>query len=128
MKQRIGSMLPDDVPVGDINVVFCTLYNLLAEKLEQEPNKGIIVCKGKPNARKVKWAEVMKMAHAMEDFFIFRQQRTGCRECGICEHWKSVSQASPHMGKCLKRGDEPVHIMSSCRKFKQKGVLNNEFC
>ena len=117
MKQKIDTMLPPDAPVSDLNVVFCALYNLLYEKIEAEPNKGIVVSKGNPNQRKVTWKEVMLMAHTMEDFFIFRKQRTGCRECQLCKHWVSVSQSSPHMGKCKKTGVELVHAFSSCKKF-----------
>ena len=117
MKQKIGTMLPPDAQVSDLNVVFCALYNLLYEKIEAEPNKGIVVSKGNHNQRKATWKEVMLIAHAMEDFFTFRKQRTGCRECQMCEHWTSVSQASPHMGKCKKTGVEPVHAFSSCKKF-----------
>lgn len=119
MKQKIGTMLPPDAPVSDLNVVFCALYNLLYEKIETEPNKGIVVSKGNPNQRKATWKEVMIMAHALEDFFIFRKQRTGCRECQLCKHWASVSQASPHMGRCEKTGVELVHAFSSCKKFSQ---------
>lgn len=117
MKQKIGTMLPPDAPVSDLNVVFCALYNLLYEKIETEPNKGIVVSKGNPNQRKATWKEIMIMAHALEDFFTFRKQRTGCRECQLCEYWTSVSQASPHMGKCKKTGVELVHAFSSCKKF-----------
>lgn len=117
MKQRIGTMLPPDEAVSDLNVVFCALYNLLAEKLEEEPKKGIVVSKGRPNQRKVTWGEVMIMAHALEDFFTFRKMRTGCRECQRCKSWKPISQASPHMGHCSKHKKEPVHAFSSCRKF-----------
>lgn len=117
MKQKIGTMLPPDAQVSDLSVVFCALYNLLYEKIETEPNKGIVVSKGNPNQRKATWQEIMIMAHALEDFFIFRKQRIGCRECQLCEHWSSVSQASPHMGKCKKTGVELVHAFSSCKKF-----------
>ena len=120
MKQKIRSMLSPEESVSDLNLVFCALYNLLYEKIETEPNKGIVVCKGKPNQRRVTWPEVMKMAHAVEDFFIFRKQRTGGRECQLCEHWASVSQASPHMGRCKKTGVELVHAFSSCRRFYAK--------
>ena len=118
MKQKIGSMLPPDEPVSDIDVVFCALYNLLYERLESEPNKGIVVCKGQPNQRKVSWQKVMVMAHALEDFFIFRKMRTGGKPCKQCKYWQSVSKASPHMGKCNKRGEMPVHAFSTCKKFK----------
>lgn len=118
MKQKIGTLLPPNEPVSDLNVVFCALYNLLYEKIETEPNKGIVVSKGSPNQRKVTWREVIIMAHAMEDFFTFRRSRTGFRECQLCEYWESISQASPHMGRCNKRKQEPVHAFSSCKKFK----------
>lgn len=118
MKQKIGTMLPPDEPVSDLGVVFCALYNLLYEKLEEEPHRGIVVSKGNPNQRKATWKEVMVMAHALEDFFVFRKSRTGCRECQRCKHWESISQASPHMGRCNKKGQDPVHAFSSCKKFK----------
>lgn len=120
MKQRIGTVRPKDKPVSDKDVVFLALYNLLAEKAESEPNKGIVFSKGNPNQRKVTWKEVIIMAHALEDFFIFREQRTGCDVCQLCKHWESVSKASPHMGRCNKKGTEPVHAFSSCKKFSRK--------
>ena len=120
MKQKIGTMKPPNEPVSDTDMIFLALYNLLYEKIEAEPNKGIVYSKGNPNQRKVTWKELMIMAHAVEDFFIFRRQRTGCRECQLCQYWASVSKASPHMGRCNNKGVEPVHALSSCRKFTQK--------
>ena len=120
MKQKIGTMKPTNEPVSDMDMVFLALYNLLYEKIEAEPNKGIVFSKGNPNQRKATWKELIVMAHALEDFFIFRKQRTGCHECQLCKHWASVSQASPHMGRCNKKGVEPVHAFSSCRKFNAK--------
>lgn len=117
MKQKIGTMLGPEEPISDLDVVFMALYNLLYEKIETEPNKGIIISKGNPNQRKVLWKDVMRMAHALEDFFIFRKQRTGCQVCQLCKSWESISQASPHMGCCNKRKQEPVHAFSSCKKF-----------
>lgn len=119
MKQKIGTMLTPTEPVSDLSVLFCALYNLLYEKIEAEPNKGIVVSKGNPNQRKATWSEIMLIAHAAEDFFTFRKSRTGFKECQLCEHWESISQASPHMGRCNKKGLEPVHAFSSCKKFKQ---------
>ena len=120
MKQKIGTMKPPTEPVSDMDMVFLALYNLLYEKIEDEPNKGIVFSKGNPNQRKATWKELIIMAHALEDFFTFRRQRTGCKECQLCKQWTSVSQASPHMGRCNKKGVEPVHAFSSCRKFAQK--------
>lgn len=120
MKQHIGTMADPNEPLSDISVVFCAVYNLLYEKIQEEPHKGIVVSKGNPNQRKVSWDKVMLMAHALEDFFIFRKQRTGCKECQLCRHWISISKASPHMGRCNKTGVELVHAYSSCKKFKQK--------
>lgn len=120
MKQKIGTMKPTNEPVSDMDMVFLALYNLLYEKIEAEPNKGIVFSKGNPNQRKATWKELIVMAHALEDFFAFRKQRTGCQVCQLCEHWTSVSQASPHMGRCNKKGVEPVHAFSNCRKFNAK--------
>lgn len=75
MKQEIGSMKEQTgEKVTDFDVVFTALYNLIFEKLQTEPGKGIIVCKGLPNQRRVKWEKAMKMAHTLEDI---------CRENGI---------------------------------------------
>lgn len=117
MKQKIGTMKPANEPVSDMDMVFLALYNLLHEKIEREPNKGIVFSKGNPNQRKATWKELMLMAHALEDFFVFRKQRTGCKECQLCQHWQSISKTSPHMGKCLKNKQEPVHAFSSCKRF-----------
>ena len=121
MKQKIGTMKPSDEPVSDMDLVFLALYNLLCEKIETEPHKGIVHSKGKPNQRKATWGELIVMAHALEDFFSFRKSRTGCQVCQLCKSWESISQASPHMGKCKKRGVAPVHAFSSCRKYTPKG-------
>ena len=120
MKQKIGTMKPINEPVSDLDMVFLALYNLLYEKIEKEPNKGIVFSKGNPNQRKATWKELIIMAHALEDFFVLRKQRTRCQVCQLCEHWTSVSQASPHMGRCNKKGVEPVHAFSNCRKFNAK--------
>ena len=117
MKQKIGTMKPINEPVSDMDMVFLALYNLLYERIESEPNKGIVFSKGNPNQRKATWKELIVMAHALEDFFTFRQQRTGCKECQLCQHWQSISKASPHMGRCLKNKQEPVHAFSSCKRF-----------
>ena len=84
MKQKIGTLKPTDEPVTDLDVVFVAVYNVLYEKIEQEPNKGIVVSKGNPNQRKATWKEVMSIAHMLEDFFILREQRTKGKTCEEC--------------------------------------------
>ena len=120
MKQKIGTLIKPEDPVTDVDVVFTALYNLLYERMEQEPNKGIIVCKGQPNERRVKWGKVMGMAHMLEDFFSFRSMRVGDRVCGNCRYWKPISQASPHMGRCTKHNREPMHILHCCKSWHSK--------
>ena len=116
-------MKPPTEPVTDLDVAFVAFYNLLYEKIETEPNKGIVVSKGNPNQRKANWREVMEIAHMLEDFFILRKQRTGNKTCEECRHWKSVSVASPHMGQCNKYKHKGyVHKFNSCKKgFESKG-------
>lgn len=117
-------MLPPDEPVSDLDVLFVAVYNLIHEKLETEPNKGIVVSKGNPNQRRATWKEVMLIAHMLEDFFIFRKMRHGGKDCMGCKNWKSISTASPHMGVCSKRSDrDTVHALSSCKKFKLREDL-----
>ena len=121
MKQHIGTMLPIDQPVTDLTMVFNAVYNVLYEKLQLEPTKGIVVSKGNPNQRKATWGEILDMAHMLEDFFIFRQQRTGCKTCELCKYWESISTASPHIGKCTKYNKDYIHKFNSCKKgFKPK--------
>ena len=114
-------MLPVDQPVTDLTMVFNAVYNVLYEKLQIEPTKGIVVSKGNPNQRKATWGEILSMAHMLEDFFILRQHRTGCKTCELCEYWKSTSTASPHIGKCIKYNKDCIHKFNSCKKgFKPK--------
>lgn len=120
MKQAIGTMKPVTEPVDDLDVLFVAVYNLLYEKIQQEPNKGIVVSKGNPNQRKATWSEVMNIAHELEDYFTFRRLQTRTDICGECLHWKSVSEASPHMGECLKHKKRPIHRFSTCKKYEQR--------
>lgn len=120
MKQIIGCLKQPDDPVTDVDVVFTALYNLLYERIEQEPGKGIVVCKGQPNERKVKWSKVMTMAHMLEDFFAFRSMRVGDRICDTCRYWKSVSPMSPHMGRCTKHNKWPMHKLHCCKNWHSK--------
>lgn len=117
MKQKIKTMKPPTEPITDLDVAFTAIYNVLYEKFEKEPNKGIVVSKGNPNQRKVTWEEVLYIAHMLEDFFILRKQRTGCRTCEECRHWKSVSTTSPHIGVCPKYGKKYIHKFHSCKRF-----------
>ena len=122
MKQYIKTMKSEYEPITDLDVVFVAIYNILYEKIEREPNKGIVVSKGNPNQRRATWKEVMILAHMLEDLFLTRIQRTGCRICEECVHWESVSVASPHLGKCTKYGKEYIHKFSSCKNgFKLRG-------
>lgn len=120
MKQKIGNMQSPDQPITDIDVVFTAMYNLIYEKLEQEPDKGIVVCKGQPNQRKVKWKKVLAMAHCMEDYFQLRLEQNSCNCCGDCIYWSSISKASPHLGKCKLKNKSHIHQMSLCKRFERK--------
>lgn len=115
MKQQIGILKSSTEPITDLDVVFVALYNLLYEKIEQEPTKGIVISKGNPNQRKATWSEVMQIAHMLEDFFTLRKQRTKNKTCEECIHWKSVSKASPHIGKCIRHKKESLHKFNSCK-------------
>lgn len=116
MKQKIGTMKSPDEPITDLDVLFVAVYNLIYEKIEQEPNKGIVVSKGNPNQRKVTWKKVMQIAHMLEDFFIMREQRTGCKTCEECDHWKCISEVSPHIGVCTNYNKNHMHKFNSCKK------------
>lgn len=117
MKQHIGTMKPVTEPITDLDVFFTAVYNLLYEKIQEEPNKGVVVSKGNPNQRKVTWKKVMEIAHEAEDYFIFRQVRTGCDICEMCKHFQSVSETSPHRGRCKARGLTLVHGWGSCQRY-----------
>lgn len=122
MKQFIGSLKPPEDPVSDLDLLFTAVYNVLYEKHLAEPNKGIVVSKGTPNQRKATWSEILNIAHSVEDYFIFRQQRTGSGICQTCRHWESISKQSPHMGRCKLKDVQPVHAWASCKKHKEKAV------
>lgn len=117
MKQLIGTMKDPTESIDDIDVLFVAVYNLLYEKIQQEPKKGIVVSKGNPNQRKVIWKEIMEIAHEMEDYFTFRKLRTGCDICEKCKHFQSMSEVSPHKGQCRARGCTLVHGWGSCQRY-----------
>jgi len=115
MKQQIGTMKTEE-PIDDLDVLFVAVYNLLYEKIQEEPKKGIVVSKGNPNQRKAKWKEIMEIAHEAEDYFMFRKLRTGCDICEKCKHFESVSDVSPYRGRCKARGLSLVHAWGSCQR------------
>lgn len=117
MKQHIDTMKPVTEPITDLDVLFTAVYNLLYEKIQEEPKKGIIISKGNPNQRKVTWKKVMEIAHEAEDYFTFRQVRTGCDICEMCNNFQSVSEISPHRGQCEARGLTLVHGWGSCKTY-----------
>ncbi len=118
MKQKIGRVGSTKEPISDAQVVFYAVYNLLYEKIEQEPNKGIVVSKGNPNQRKVSWSKVMRMAHMLEDFFALRSQRCGKEVCQTCKYWESISEASTWMGAC-KKYTKRMHALERCKKWRE---------
>lgn len=120
MKQQIGTMKDPNEPVDDLDVLFVAVYNLLYEKIQQEPNKGIVVSKGNPNQRKATWKEVMEIAHRAEDYFILRKFRTGCDTCNHCANWEQMSESSSHIGKCKARNLRYVHCWGSCKTYFKK--------
>ena len=120
MKQKIGIMKSPNEPITDLDVAFVAFYNLVYEKLETEPKRGLIISKGNPNQRKVYWSEVMEIAHMLGDFFILRKQRTGGDVCELCKHWKSISEASPHLGRCECRKANYIHKLDSCKRFQRR--------
>lgn len=100
-------------------MLFLAVYNVLYEKFQQEPKKGIVACKGKLNQRKMTWENLLNVAHELEDYFTLRKIRTGCSTCNFCKYWKSVSTNSPYIGECTFRGIQYVHAWGSCKKFKE---------
>ena len=123
MIDKVNTMRGADAEISDVDVVFSALYNLLLERIETEPEKGLIISKGNPNQRKVSWKKIASMAHSLEDFFIFREQVIGGGCCRSCDHWRSISKASPHMGVCKKYNKRPIHEFYRCKKGYAKRVV-----
>ena len=117
MKQQIGTMKGSDEDIDDLDLLFVAVYNLLYEKIQQEPKKGIVISKGNPNQRKATWKEIMSIAHELEDYFTFHKVRTGCDTCGKCNNFQSVSEVSPYKGQCKARGLTLVHAWGSCQRY-----------
>lgn len=104
--------------LSDMDIVLCSLYSLVYEKLDEDPDSGIIINPGEPNQRKVKWSKVMDLSHMLGDFFIMREQLTECKTCSHCVYWEAISLASPHIGRCNKRNKDGVHKLHSCKKYR----------
>lgn len=119
MSKEIWSLHPKDETISDLDATFMILYSLLTEKLEQEPKKGIILSKGNPNQRKIPWVKAMRLSHTLEDYFTFRKQLIGSQVCENCRYWLSISEASPHMGCCMKRNKKPIHKWYTCKRFEE---------
>lgn len=121
MRQKIRSLQDTNTPITDRSVVFTAMYNLLYDRIDSEPNKGIVISKGNPNQRKEHWAEVLNLAHMLEDFFMIRELRVGKRTCSSCGNWTSISKESPWIGRCSLKGEGIlVHSLDTCKKHKEE--------
>lgn len=114
MKQHIGTMKTPAEAIDDLDVLFVAVYNLIYEKMQEEPNKGIVVSKGNPNQRRATWDEVMRIAHQAEDYFTIRKMRTGCDTCENCSNFDLVNNYS-RLGNCKARNLILVHSWGSCK-------------
>ena len=117
MKQRVGIMKPEDEEITQLEATFVAIYSLLLDQIEKEPNKGIVIQKGKPNQYKLRWKDAMLCAHALEDYFTLRDPMKGAAICERCKHWESTSTASPHLGFCRKK-KRAMHSLSCCKDLK----------
>jgi len=120
MLQKVDILKQATEPITDTEAVFVCLYSLLLEKIESEPKKGMVFSKGNPNQRKIHWMDLMKMSHMLEDFFIFRAETYKDQVCENCCNWESISEASPHMGNCVKRKNRIVHCLYHCKNWENK--------
>ena len=118
MKQKVDILIPDDEEITDIQATFVAMYSLLLDRMEKEPNKGMVIQKGKPNQYKLKWKRAMYCLHMMEDYFTLRDPKKGAAVCERCRHWDSISIQSPHLGKCRKK-QTLVHALSCCKDLKE---------
>lgn len=106
--------------ISDLEALIITMGKLIEDKLEQKPNAGITIAKGKPNERKYRYSEALRDLRVLEGYFGIR----GCMSLGVCQTCSSLninSSATDAFGVCRKSGGKAVHVWDSCDQHSKKG-------
>lgn len=105
--------------ISDLEALLIVMGKLMDDKIEEKPNAGITLAKGKPNERKIRYSEARKLLTQLSDYFGAK----GCLSLGICDTCTSFNQsanANKAFGICRKTGAH-CHRWDSCYNHSKTG-------
>lgn len=82
MGKRITTLNEDKgKQISSLEALLIVMDKLIEDKLEQKPNAGITIAKGKPNEKRIRYNQVRHLFRAFRAYF----EKRGCMSIGICE-------------------------------------------
>lgn len=110
------------LPLNDLETLLLVCERLVRAKLDSNPKAGIILAKGKPNERRVRYSEAYELLVGLSDYFGIKGAFS-LGTCDSCTNFKR-SRSNPAFGKCkAKSGDSAsVHQWDSCPGHKGGGI------
>lgn len=105
--------------ISDLEALLIVMGKLMDDKIEEKPNAGITLAKGKPNERKIRYTEARKLLAQVEDYFGSK----GCISLGVCDTCTSFNRsanANKAFGICRRSGAH-CHRWDSCPNHSKTG-------
>lgn len=104
--------------ISDLEAAFIVVEKLLKKHLQDHPNSGMILCKGKPNETRIRYSEVTSVLHSIQ----IKLSQEGCFSFGVC---KTCARFNPSVSQIgcfgMCNNSKIVHEYDSCDKHSKRG-------
>lgn len=103
--------------INELEAFILIVDKMLEEKLQVNPKAGIVLAKGRPNEKKVRYKDLKKVLSTLELYF----SQKGCLSFGICRDCGNFNGAGyfsncKGLGRCRLNSDKEVNAYDSCSR------------
>lgn len=105
----------------DLELTLDALVHLIGEKLAVNPKAGLILNKGKPTERRIRYAQLIENVAELHRHFSLKGNFT-IGSCVYCKNYRPqyssryMSDGCPFFGKCEAISDYR-HAWDTCKRF-----------
>lgn len=105
--------------ISDLEALMIIMDKLIGDKLEENPKAGLIIAKGKPNERKIRYHEAKTLLQGLEGYF-GQKGSFSLGVCATCTKFDTRSHGTAWFGTCQTSG-ALVHEWDGCLKHSVEG-------